>query len=189
MRISGRATSSKPMLTLLISPPLMPRFPTSPIWVFRMLSIPNFSMTSSTNATFSTSGRLSGSLNLAAKRSASDTVSVGGSKSCCGTNPILGEEPVPWWETLPVTIPPLDFLESISISVVFPAPTRQNVHRVQSSRSGRRYVPLGPRIAIISPGLTRPETLSRITLSSVVIWPLLVVPQNGLRPTLPVGMV
>ena len=82
MRMSGRATSSKPMLTLLISPPLIPRLPTSPIRVPRRLPIPSFSMTSLTNATLSTSGKLSGSLNLAAKRRASETVSAGGSMSC-----------------------------------------------------------------------------------------------------------
>jgi len=110
------------MLTLLISPPLMPRFPTSPIRVFRRLPIPNFSMTSETNVTLSASETLSGSLNLAAKRSASETVSVGGSMSCWGTKPILGEEPVPGYETVPVMIPFLDFFERISMSVVFPAP-------------------------------------------------------------------
>ena len=122
MRMSGRATSSKPMLTLLISPPLIPRFPTSPIRVSRRLPIPSFSMTSQTNASLSTSGTLSGSRNLAAKRSASKTVSVAGSMSCWGTKPILGEELVPGYETAPVTIPLLNFFERISMSVVFPAP-------------------------------------------------------------------
>jgi hypothetical protein len=120
--MSGRATSSKPMLTLLISPPLMPRFPTSPIRVYRRLAIPNFSVTSFTNATLSASGTLSGSLNLAAKRSASETVNVDGSTSCCGTKPTLGEESMPGCETLPVTVPLLDFFARISMSVVFPAP-------------------------------------------------------------------
>lgn len=184
--MSGRATSSKPMLTLLISPPLMPRFPTSPIRVSRMLPIPNFSMTSYTSATLSTSETLSGSFNLAAKRSASETVSVGGSTSCWGTKPILGEESAPGWETLPVTIPLLDFFERISMSVVFPAPGLRGVHQLQGPIcTGQRYAPLGPSIAIICPGSTRPETLSRMTLSSVATWPFL---WNSLRPAPPRGI-
>ena len=119
------------MLTLLISPPLIPRFPTSPIRVSRRLPIPNFSMTSWTNATLLISETLSGSLNLAAKRSASETVSVDGSMSCWGTKPILGEESAPEWETLPVMTPLFDFFERISMSVVFPAPMSQGVRQLQ----------------------------------------------------------
>jgi len=120
------------MLTLLISPPLMPRFPASPIRVSRILPIPNVSMTLETKATFSVSETLSGSLSLAAKRSASETVSVGGSMSSWGTKPILGEEPVPGCETVPVMIPFLDFFERISMSVVFPAPGLQGVRQLRA---------------------------------------------------------
>ena len=145
-RTSGRATSSSPMLTRRISPPLMPRFSPSPMRTLRRCAIPRRSRMSSTRACFSESGTPSGRRRRAAKSSASCTVSIGGRMSCCGTKPMRGRPllPVPGYETVPNITPDLCFCARISISVVFPAP-------------------LGPRMAIISPGTTRPLTLSRTT--------------------------
>lgn len=127
IKISGLAMSSSPILTLLISPPLIPRarpFVLSPILTFFKPSIPSFWRIASTLACFSGSGMFSGRRNRAAKRRASWTVNVEGRTSCWGTKPMRGLD----WETdgketWPRTDPDLCFPARISTRVVFPAPT------------------------------------------------------------------
>lgn len=123
------------MLTLLISPPLIP-LPSPlvpPILTSLTLRSPSCSITSSTRCFFSASEMCSGRRRRAAKRRASRTVRVAGRMSCWGTKPIRGgrevdeegEVEVPGGRrTEPVIIPDLCFSERISTSVVFPAPEK-----------------------------------------------------------------
>jgi len=129
IKTSGLATNSSPILNLLISPPLIPLLPPPlpcPILEFATSAMPSFCITSFTRACFSTSGMLSGRRKRAANSSASDTVSVGGSTSCCGTKPTRGilefEDDCQGKSTIPVTMPDFDFPARISTRVVFPEP-------------------------------------------------------------------
>ena len=150
INMSGFATNSNPILTLLPSPPLiplpLPLLP--PILTPAILSIPNCSITSSTLACFCESGMDSGSRNLAANNNASRTVNCGGRMSCCGTNPTRLPAP-PEKDTLPDPFPDLAFPANISTRLVLPAPE-------------------GPRMAIISPGRTVPVRESNIVWSSSI---------------------
>lgn len=133
-KTSGLEMSSNPMLTLRISPPLMPlALPpvTSPILESLMAEIPNISSKTLTRSCFSLSVTLSGKRRRAAKSSASKTVKVAGRMSCCGTNPTRGDflpsaAPARMLKS-PETTPDLLFPAKISTRVVFPAPDKNEL--------------------------------------------------------------
>lgn len=128
-KTSGSAMSSNPMVTLLISPPLIPlALPpvTSPILASLTCAIPSFWSISLTRSFFSWSLTLSGRRRRAANRTASKTVNVAGRTSCWATKPIRGgcflSDRSEVRSIRPDTIPALFFPARISTSVVFPAP-------------------------------------------------------------------
>ena len=83
IKTSGAATSSTPILTLLLSPPLTPRLSPSPILTSATSTRPRSLMTLKTRSCLALSETDSGSRRRAAKSKVSRTVEVGFRTSSC----------------------------------------------------------------------------------------------------------